>query len=51
VPSGATVGTENWSSSHAPAGPETWNVQRAAFDPEIAFGVDQVKPPSSECAS
>src|SRR5215218_8201542 len=51
VPSGATVGTENWSSSQAPAGPDSWNVQSAAFEPEISCGVDQVKPPSSECDS
>src|SRR3990172_12637772 len=47
VPSGATVGTENWFSSHSPAGPVSWKVQSPGFEPEISWGADQLKPPSS----
>jgi hypothetical protein len=45
---GRTTGTENWFSSHSPgslSGPG--NVQIAAFEPEIRFAADHVKPPSS----
>src|SRR4029450_1157915 len=51
VPSGLTVGTENWFSSHSPAGPLTWNVQSAGFEPEISCGSDQLAPPLSLCDS
>jgi hypothetical protein len=41
------VGTETWSSSHWPAFPAVWKVQRVALDPEISCGVVQCFPPSS----
>ncbi len=48
MPSGATVGTENWSSSHGPAAPPpAWKVQSAGFEPEISCGAVHVIPPSS----
>src|SRR5206468_11896519 len=51
VPSGRTVGTENWVSSQSPAGPLTCAVQSAGLDPEIFGAVDQWAPPSSLYAS
>ena len=47
MPSGPTVGTEAWSSSHWPAAPSVWKVQSAAFEPEISCGFVQCLPPSS----
>jgi hypothetical protein len=45
------VATDAWSSSHAPAGPAVWKVQKAPLAPEITFGFDHVRPPSPLCAS
>jgi hypothetical protein len=50
VPSGATVETEACDSSHSPAGPSSWKVQSAGFEPEISCAFDQVTPPLS-CAT
>jgi hypothetical protein len=47
VPSACTVGTENWSSSHSPAGPAVWKPQMALLAPEISLGRVQVLPPLS----
>jgi hypothetical protein len=47
VPSGCTVGTENWSSSQRPAPPVVWKVQMALLAPEISRGRDQLLPPLS----
>ena len=47
MPSDATSGTENWSSSQSVPEPVVWNVQLGC-EPEISFGGDHDKPPSSE---
>ena len=47
VPSDATSGTENWSSSQSVPVPVVWKVQLGC-EPEISFGADHVSPPSSD---